>query len=109
MKNPWKIDSPFEPMFDEFIKVTATRNAKTLTQTVQCCVFNDATGDVLYDGNVQTERQDITIYFRKDDWKFVESLQTGDKISRLSTNLEYVISDVKQDAFYGWFVTARGA
>ena len=107
--NPWQIDNAFEPMYTESVSVSAPRKDTTLRQTLKCCIFADGTGETLYDGNTETNREDIMLVTRKGDWKFVQSLQTGDTLNVLSTDLKYVISDVKKDVFWGWIITARGA
>lgn len=107
--NPWEIDNAFEPMYTEVVNVSAPRKDTTLRQTLKCCIFTDGTGETLYEGSTETDREDIMVVTRKGDWKFVQSLQTGDEIKRLSNDITYTISDVKKDAFWGWIITARGA
>lgn len=107
--SPWTDNKAFEPMFDEVINITSIRDTETLRQSLNCCVFSDCTGETLYEGNVETDRQDIMIVCDESDWKFVQTLKTGDKVKRLSNEITYVISSVKKDAFWGWIITARGA
>lgn len=107
--NPWETDNAFEPMYTEVISISAPRNNNTIRQTLKCCVFTDGTGEALYDGNTETDREDIMIATKKGDWKFVQSLQTGDEIKRLSNDITYTVSTVKKDALWGWIINARGA
>lgn len=107
--SPWSDINAFEPMFDEAVIVTAERERETLRQTIYCCVFSDCTGETLYEGSVDTDRQDIQVVCNERDWKFAQSLQTGDKLERPSTGMKYVVSNVRKDAVLGWVIAARSA
>lgn len=110
MKNPWEnIDKAFQPMFNEPVKVISKRDSKTVEQTVVCCVFSSSTGEPLTDDSLETDRVDLDFVFKRQDWKFINTLKRGDKIQRvgLFKKPEYVVMTVVEDDVMGLVVKAR--
>ena len=106
MKSPWKdIDiRAYEPMFDEHASIE-TPDGKTTTFEV--AVFTDGIADPLTDDMMDTDREDVTFVFKKNDWPFVKNLTRGTIVTRCEYNKEYAISEAKLDNCFGWVVTAR--
>ena len=101
MQTPFTmIDRAFDPMFDEKVIVGK--------QTILACVTMDTGGEVLMDGMVDTEREDIVILCRPEDWGQVKLMQVGDRVRRPEANgREYAISSVDRDRVLGIAVRAR--
>ena len=109
MKSPWDIDDKaFEPMYDEPILIRHTEGGKPVEQTLMCIVFSDMTGEPISGEAMDTDREDITISFRKRDWGFIQGLKRGDKVARATTTGKtYAVKEAKYDAVMGWVLTAR--
>ena len=110
MKSPWEnIDKAFEPMFQEPVLVTCKRNNKTIEQTILCSVFSSTTGEPLVDDSLETDRVDLDFVFKRQDWKFINTLKRGDSIQRvgLFKKPEYAVMSVVEDDVMGLVVKAR--
>jgi len=109
MKSPWiDNDKAFAPMFTESIVISCKRSNKTIKQTIEAAVFVDMTGDAISDNTLDTDREDIDIVCRKEDWAFVQKLLRGDSIERTEVNgVKYSVKEVKHDSIMGWVITAR--
>lgn len=109
MKSPWiDNDKAFAPMFTESIVISCKRSNKTIKQTIEAAVFVDMTGDAISDNTLDTDREDIGIVCRKEDWAFVQKLLRGDSIERTEVNgVKYSVKEVKHDSIMGWVITAR--
>ena len=105
MKSPWDInDRAFEPMYEESVVI----RHGTDEQTISCIVYSDMTGEPVTDSAMDTEREDINISCRKNDWAFVQALRRGDKVIRTATNGKtYTVQSVKYDSVMGWVIAAR--
>ena len=101
--SPWdEIDSAFDPMFSESLAIDHGGKKTTL----RAAVFVSGTGDTLTDSTMETEREDITIVVRQDDWPFIQSLVRGDRITR-PDGRRYNLSSVECDDLLGWCLIAR--
>lgn len=70
-------------------------------------VFDDLEGDPLSDQSLDTERRDIVVECRVEDWHFVKKLKRGDRIERPDAGLKYAVSQVRNDADQGIVIKAR--
>ena len=61
MTNPWTIEEPFDPMYDEHV-VISHGGQRT---TINACVLSDGTGEPISDSDMDTEREDIKILCRR--------------------------------------------
>lgn len=105
MKNPWEIVDAFDPMFDESIEII-TDNCNL---TLECAVFADATGDALSPDLVETNRIDINIVVRKNDWPVLENVHTNNIVKRTVAGkvVTYAVTDLVDDAAIGKLIKAR--
>ena len=106
MKSPWKdiSDSAFEPMFDEYVSIK-TPDGKSTSLVVS--MFTDGMSDTLTEDMMDTNREDVTFVFKKQDWPFVQTLKRGAVVIRCSCDKSYSVSEAKLDNCFGWVVTAR--
>lgn len=112
MNSPWDIsEKAFEPMFDESVIISCTRDGHETKQTVKCFVSSAATGDPIADEMLDTERVDLNFSFSRRDWAFLKTVMRGDKVTRygLVGATEYIVQDVVEDDVLGIVITARGA
>ena len=109
MKDPWTIDNPaFEPMYNEPVVIRHKDGNRTVEQTVSVAVFSAMTGDTISNDAIDTDREEISIAFKRHDWPFVQSLMRGDEIIRTATNgKRYKIAEAKYDEIMGWCLAAR--
>lgn len=63
------------------------------------------TGEALVEEAIDTERRDIDITFKKNDWAFASSLKRGDKV--LYANRKYKVLTVDEDDLFGVVAHAR--
>lgn len=106
MKNPWKdiSDAAFMPMFDEHASVKTPDGKET---TFEVAVFVDGMADPMSDDMIDTDREDVTFVFKRQDWPFVKKLTRGATITRCVNDKIYAVSEAKLDNCFGWCVTAR--
>lgn len=107
MKSPFRhIDSAFDVFYDETILVECKDGKK---QTLDVCVFTDNTGDVLAQDMIDTDREDISIVVKREDWQFLGNVGIQDTITRFVNNkcVKYKVSDVLDDYLMGKVVKAR--
>lgn len=107
MKNPWTdIEDAFEPMYDEVVVVETKSGNK---QTLKVLVTADSTGDPLADDMIGSDRMDITILVRKNDWCFLENISEGGLVTRYvnGNEMKYSVSDVVDDFVFGKIMKAR--
>ena len=72
MKSPFRhIDSAFDVFYDEHIVVECKDGRK---QILEVCVFTDNTGDVLAQDMIDTDREDISIAVKHEDWQFLDNI-----------------------------------
>lgn len=109
MKSPWTdVDGAFCVMYDEPVVISGKRADRRFCQTIDAVVFASSTGDALADGMMDSDREDIYIVCRQQDYAFVQSLQRGDMVSRTAFNgLSYKVQDVRRDMLMGWLIAAR--
>lgn len=106
MKSPWRVDSPFEIMYDECV-VFATADGSA-TRTVPCCVFLDETGSALSDLAEDTTREDILVALAPGYLDYARTLRRGHRITRPETNRKaYTVQSVDWDHVLGLVVKAR--
>ena len=105
MDSPFDNTFPaFEPFFDEVVVITHADKP----QSIPVCIFADGIGDALAEDSVDTDREDITLIFRREDWAYVQTLQRGDILKRTVTNgKSYTVQSSKYDSAMGWCVSAR--
>jgi len=103
--SPWDIHDAFDPMFDEEVVIESGGRR----QTLKCVVFADNSGDALMNDIPETNRSDIAIQVRHQDWAFVNTLELGDKVKRTINGkvIEYGISEVVDDFTMGKRILAR--
>ena len=107
MKSPFThIDSAFEVFYDEQIVIECKDGRK---QTLDVCVFTDNTGDVLAQDMIDTDREDISIAVKREDWQFLDNIGIQDTITRFvnSKCVKYKVSDVLDDCLMGKVIKAR--
>ena len=112
MNSPWDIsEKAFEPMFDESVIISCTRNGQETSQTVKCFVATAATGEPYTEDMIDTARVDMSFSFARKDWAFIQTVRRGDKVTRcgLLKKLSYIVQDVTEDDVMGLVITARGA
>lgn len=91
-------------MFDEHVSIETPDGKKT---TFEVAVFTDGIADPLTDDMMDTDREDVTFVFKKQDWPFVKTLKRGAVVTRCSCDKSYSVSEAKLDNCFGWVVTAR--
>lgn len=95
-------------MFTESIVISGKRGDKAFRQTIEAAVFVDMTGDALTGDAIDTDREDIDIVCRKEDYAFVQKLLRGDLIERIAYNgVTYAIKEVRNDSIMGLVISAR--
>ena len=104
MKSPFEdIDAAFDPMFDESIVLSHCGE----TQTIQASVFLDNTADPITGDAMETDREEIYIVCKPQDWGYVSQLARGDKVERIAFGTKYKVTEAKRDAVLGWCIHAR--
>ena len=99
--NPWKIDAPFAPMFDE--SVTLVRLDQT-TDTGFACVFPIETVDPFADASVENEAKRISVLLKK------EGVSTKPEIGetiKCADNTQWSIAEIIDEQTW-WKLTCRG-
>lgn len=106
MGDPFKsIDKAFEPMMTEEVVVVTPDGQR---QTIKAFVAVDNTGDPLCDEMMDTDREDINVTARAEDWYTVTKLERGAKLERPQLgNKKYAVQDVVMDSIMGLIVKAR--
>ena len=79
-KNPWTdIEEAFEPMYDEVV-VVHTKNGSR--QSLNVIVSSDSTGEALAADMIGSDRMDITIIVKKNEWRYLDKITEGDIVVR---------------------------
>ena len=106
-KNPWTdIEEAFEPMYDEVV-VVHTKNGSR--QSLNVIVSYDSTGDALADDMIGSDRMDITIIVKKNEWGYLDKITEGDIVVRYlnGKEMKYRVSEIVDDFVFGRIVKAR--
>ena len=105
MRNPWNINDAFDPMFCEDVEI----NTDTSKFTLKCVVFSDNTGDAFSEDMIQTNRMDICIVIRMDDWPVIKNVHINNVVRRVVNGnvVTYAVSDVIDDQTLGKIIKAR--
>ena len=106
-KNPWTdIEEAFEPMYDEVV-VVHTENGNR--QSLNVIVSSDSTGDALADDMIGSDRMDITIIVKKNEWSYLDKITEGDIVVRClnGKEMKYRVSEIVDDFVFGRIVKAR--
>ena len=106
-KNPWTdIEEAFEPMYDEVV-VVETKNGSR--QSLNVIVSTDGTGDALADDMIGSDRMDITIIVKKNEWSYLDKITNGDIVVRCLYDKEmiYRLFEVFVYFVIGRIVSAR--
>lgn len=105
MRSPFhNISAAFVPMFDEAITIKTTDGKR---DSFDIIVFTNGDGEPLSEDMMETDREDIDILFKKEDWSFAQHLERGAEIERMCLHKKYSVSSVRYDSALGWIVTAR--
>lgn len=105
-KNPWTdIEEAFEPMYDEV--VVETKNGSR--QSLNVIVSSDSTGDALADDMIGSDRMDITIIVKKNEWRYLDKITEGDMVVRYlnGKEMKYRVSEIVDDFLFGRIINAR--
>lgn len=100
-------EAAFDPFYDEDIVVELKGGQRV---TVKACVSTDNTVSPIAEEMMDTEKQSISVCFRRCDWPMLGSIKRGDKIMRTLWNGQpqtYSVSEVRQDFALGWQVIAN--
>ena len=106
-KNPWTdIEKAFEPMYDEVV-VVETKNGSR--QSLNVIVSSDSTGDALADDMIGSDRMDITIIVKKNEWRYLDKITEGDMVVRYlnGKEMKYRVSEIVDDFVCGRIRNAR--
>lgn len=106
-KNPWTdIEEAFEPMYDEVV-VVETKNGSR--QSLNVIVSTDSTGDALADDMIGSDRMDITIIVKKNEWRYLDKITEGDIVVRClnGKEMKYRVSEIVDDFVFGRIINAR--
>lgn len=106
-KNPWTdIEEAFEPMYDEVV-VVETKNGSR--QSLNVIVSSDSTGDALADDMIGSDRMDITIIVKKNEWRYLDKITEGDMVVRYlnGKEMKYRVSEIVDDFVFGRIINAR--
>ena len=106
-KNPWTdIEEAFEPMYDEVV-VVETKNGSR--QSLNVIVSTDGTGDALADDMIGSDRMDITIIVKKNEWSYLDKITNGDIVVRClnGKEMKYRVSEIVDDFVFGRIINAR--
>lgn len=107
MRSPWEhIEEAFEPMYDEVV-VVETKNGSR--QSLNVIVSTDSTGDALADGMIGSDRMDITIIVKKNEWRYLDKITEGDMVVRYlnGKEMKYRVSEIVDDFVFGRIINAR--
>ena len=107
MKNAWTdIEEAFEPMYDEVV-VVETKNGSR--QSLNVIVSSDSTGDALSDDMIGSDRMDITIIVKKNEWSYLDKITEGDIVVRClnGKEMKYRVSESVDDFVFGRIINAR--
>lgn len=107
MRSPWtNTDNAFEPMFNDVIEIVCSNGNR---QTLSCVLLTDGTGEVLTNEMIGTDRQDISLNIKKEDWWFLKNVEIGDIINREvnGTKMTYSVSEIVDDFLMGKVIKAR--
>lgn len=106
-KNPWTdIEKAFEPMYDEVV-VVETKNGSR--QSLNVIVSTDSTGDALANDMIGSDRMDITIIVKKNEWRYLDKITEGDMVVRYlnGKEMKYRVSEIVDDFVFGRIINAR--
>lgn len=106
-KNPWTdIEEAFEPMYDEVV-VVETKNGSR--QSLNVIVSTDSTGDALANDMIGSDRMDITIIVKKNEWRYLDKITEGDMVVRYlnGKEMKYRVSEIVDDFVFGRIINAR--
>lgn len=106
-KNPWTdIEEAFEPMYDEVV-VVETKNGSR--QSLNVIVSSDSTGDALAADMIGSDRMDITIIVKKNEWRYLDKITEGDIVVRYlnGKEMKYRVSEIVDDFVFGRIINAR--
>lgn len=107
MSIPFDISEAFDALYDDVILVRGTRQGgRTLSQSVQACVFEDSDAEPVADDSMASEARTISVSFRDGEWAhYGERLRQGDALGFDGTTFRVVSS--RRDFVLGWTVKAR--
>lgn len=105
MKCPFdNVDMAFEPFYNDAFAVTTKDGKKT---TLSTCVFTCMTGDPLAEDTMETERKDIMLLCREEDWPWVKAnVSRGDSLERYD-GTKFKVTLVEDDFTMGKLIHAR--
>ena len=106
-KNPWTdIEEAFEPMYDEVVVVNTKNGSR---QSLNVIVSSDSTGDALADDMIGSDRMDITIIVKKNEWGYLDKITEGDIVVRYlnGKEMKYRVSEIVDDFVFGRIINAR--
>lgn len=106
MRDMFKNDAAFAPMFDEAVCVVSKRDGKTVRTSFHVSVFSEGTSEPIGEGVIDTELEAVTFLVRQADWPSVKAMRRGDVIER-PDGRKYQVKSVRRDEVTGWTVTAR--
>lgn len=108
MKSPFEdIDKAFLPFYTDAV---AVKTADGRLTTLHVSVFQDATGDPLSEGAMETDRRDLAIVCLERDWPWVKrNVKRGDELTHAATGRRYKVSEVEDDFAVGKVIRAREA
>lgn len=100
------MEKAMKPMFNDVIEIVCSNGNR---QTLDCVLLTDGTGEVLTDEMLDTDRQDISLTIKKEDWWYLKNIKIGDIINREvnGTIMTYSISEIVDDFLMGKVIKAR--
>ena len=105
MKSPWKIETPYDPMYEDFVEFVSSKNDSRTT--LMTCVLSDATIDPFSEGDMESNIEQLAIHIRHRDIDYVKkSVQRGDSVYT-EDGKKFVICDIIDDKVLGYVVKAR--
>lgn len=94
----------FEPFYNDVFSATTKNGKKT---TLHTCMFACMTGDPLVEDAMETERKDIMLLCREEDWPWVKTnLSRGDSLER-GDGMKFKVTSVEDDFTMGKLIHAR--
>ena len=94
--NPWKLDAPFAPMFDEVVSISGSQGT--------ACVFPIETVDPFADASVENEAKRISVLLKKEG--IATAPKVGDTLTR-EDSANWSIAEVEDEQTW-WKLTCRG-
>lgn len=106
MRSPFtNIDKAFAPFYTDFFSVKTKDGKKT---TLRTCLFQNMTGEPFSEDAMETDRQDIMLICKEEDWPWVKkNVSRGDLIQSDSSGKKYRVSEVEDDFGVGKMIRAR--